>query len=191
MRANQTPNFSLLDALPIFEARLLALIEKINPQLFALQADHIAVRCHHLETAKMWHQHFLQHGHLLSSNQIRGRAICIFELNSPLNVGPWVIDCVELPYPTDKKYIEETWEHVELVLPVLPEAFVTEVAKLLPSESELAGHGLTLKWRMPKGEGETLANPTVAISDGVVTVKIHPYSLKEVIASARMTNINQ
>ena len=35
----------------------------------------------------------------------------MFDLNQPLRVGPWLIDCVELPYPGEKRYPHEGWEH--------------------------------------------------------------------------------
>ena len=41
----------------------------------------------------------MQCGTLLSESMINGRPICLFDLSQPLAVGPWQIDCVELPYP--------------------------------------------------------------------------------------------
>lgn len=41
----------------------------------------------------------------------------------------------------------------------------------------------SLKQSSPKGEGERLPNPTLAITDGTVTIKFHPYSIRDIVAS--------
>lgn len=42
---------------------------------------------------------FLQHGVLLSEKMINGRPVALFEFDTPLPVGPWLIPVVELPWP--------------------------------------------------------------------------------------------
>ncbi|HEC1251030.1 TPA: VOC family protein, partial [Citrobacter braakii] len=37
----------------------------------------------------------------------------------------------------------------------------------------------------PKGERERLPNPTLAVSDGSVTIKFHPWSIEAIVASER------
>lgn len=124
----------------------------------------------------------MQCGTLLSESMINGRPICLFDLSQPLAVGPWQIDCVELPYPGEKRYPHEGWEHVELVLSGDPQTLHARALSLLADEALLTP-GIKLKQSSPKGEGERLPNPTLAITDGTVTIKFHPYSIRDIVAS--------
>ncbi|WP_199899854.1 VOC family protein, partial [Franconibacter helveticus] len=40
-----------------------------------------------------------------------------------------------------------------------------------------------VKTSSPKGEGERLPNPTLAVTDKTVTIKFHPFSIEEIVAS--------
>jgi predicted metalloenzyme YecM len=40
-----------------------------------------------------------------------------------------------------------------------------------------------MKLSSPKGEGERLANPTVAFKHDNICIKLHPHSLKNIVAS--------
>ncbi|WP_373417880.1 VOC family protein [Vibrio parahaemolyticus] len=42
-----------------------------------------------------------------------------------------------------------------------------------------------MKVSQPKGQQERLPNPTLAVSNGEVTVKYHPFSLKKIIESEK------
>lgn len=99
-------------------------------------------------------------------------------------MGPWEIDLIELPYPGDKRYPHEGWEHVELVLSGGAEGFYPRALAALADDA-LVAPGIKLKQSSPKGENERLPNPTLAITDGTVTIKFHPYSLREIVASER------
>lgn len=168
--------------LPRFEQALNQFAEKLHLDLSQFSADHISVRCHQNTTAERWRQGLQQCGSLLSEATINGRSIYLFALQQPLQVGPWLIDCVELPYPGDKRYPHEGWEHVELVLGGDPASLYARALSHLPDEALLAP-GITLKQSSPRGEGERLPNPTLAITDGSVTIKFHPYSIREIVAS--------
>lgn len=85
--------------LPRFEQALHQFAAKLRLDLAAFTADHISLRCHQNATAERWRQGLMQCGTLLSESMINGRPICLFDLSQPLAVGPWQIDCVELPYP--------------------------------------------------------------------------------------------
>lgn len=168
--------------LPRFEQALSQFAEKLHLDLSQFSADHISVRCHQNTTAERWRQGLQQCGSLLSEATINGRPIYLFDLHQPMQVGPWLIDCVELPYPGDKRYPHEGWEHVELVLSGEPASLYARALSHLPDEALLAP-GIKLKQSSPKGEGERLPNPTLAITDGSVTIKFHPYSIREIVAS--------
>ena len=66
------------------------------------------------------------------------------------------------------------------MISVEPSDLVNNVMAFLPSPLP---ESISLKISEPKGEKERLPNPTVAISNGKVTVKYHPYSLLEIVES--------
>ncbi|WP_174849381.1 VOC family protein [Yersinia artesiana] len=172
----------LFTDLPTFEQKLLVFAAKLKLDLTQFSADHISLRCHQTETAQRWRNGLQQCGHLMSETQINGRSICLFDLTPPLAVGPWQIDCVELPYPGKKYYPHEGWEHVELVLPGDPQTLMQRAHALLPA---ILPEGVTTKFSSPQGEHERLANPTLAVSDGEITIKFHPYTLRQIVNSER------
>lgn len=174
----------LVADLPRFTQLLADFAQKLQLNLADFEADHISVRCHQNTTADRWRQGFMQCGSLLNETQINGRPICLFDLPEPLSVGPWAIDLVELPYPGDKRYPHEGWEHVELVLSGGAEGFYARALALLADEA-LVAPGIKLKQSSPKGENERLPNPTLAITDGTITIKFHPHSLRDIVASER------
>jgi predicted metalloenzyme YecM len=174
----------LLQQLDGFERKIYALADKIGLSLANLECDHISLRCHQTDTADRWRRGLMRSGTLLSENEINGRPICLFELEQPIKLFGKLIDCIELPYPGNKFYPLEGWEHIELVLPG-SEASLHQRALALLSDAGLAATGIKIKCSNPKGEGERLANPTLAVTDGEVTIKFHPYSIRAVIASER------
>ncbi|PIJ50932.1 metalloprotein [Erwinia sp. OLTSP20] len=166
-----------------FNHALAALAERLSLELSALEVDHIALRCQHESTAERWMHGFLQCGSLLSEKMINGRPVALFELQTPLIIHGSAIYIVELPWPGDKRYRHDGWEHIEYVLRGEPET-LGQRAMALFSDSSLTQSGIAFKTSAPKGERECLPNPTLAVTDGEVTIKFHPWSLKEIIASA-------
>lgn len=174
----------LVADLPRFNQLLNAFAQKLQLNLADFHADHISVRCHQNTTADRWRTGFAQCGTLLNETEINGRPICLFDLPEPLKVGPWDIDLIELPYPGGKRYPHEGWEHVELVLGGGAEGFYARALACLADDA-LVAPGIKLKQSAPKGENERLPNPTLAITDGTLTIKFHPHSLREIVASER------
>lgn len=174
----------LVNDMPRFVYALSAFADKLQLDLSAYHADHISLRCHQNATADRWREGLAQCATLLNETQINGRPICLFSLNTPLSVGPLSIDLVELPYPGEKRYPHEGWEHIELVLSGGEEGFYARALALLADEALIAP-GIKLKQSSPKGEHERLPNPTLAITDGTVTIKFHPHSLRDIVASER------
>lgn len=172
----------LANDLPHFLQSILKLADLLGLEADSLYADHIAVRCFQKETAERWKKGFLQHGSLLSEKIINGRPVALFELNAPLSVGPWLIPVIELPWPGEKRYRHEGWEHVEIVLRCADDELAGRVLSLCTGEG-FARPGISIKHSAPRGKGERLANPTLAFSDGQVTIKFHPWSLKEIVQS--------
>ncbi|CCN85023.1 putative Glyoxalase/Bleomycin resistance protein/Dihydroxybiphenyl dioxygenase [Vibrio nigripulchritudo SFn27] len=190
VRKNLMPE-NMVDQLPEFMKKIEALAELIQIDLTDYQADHIALRINDSETAKAAHQAWLGWGKEISSAQINGRPIIVLAFNDLLNASRWDIECLELPYPAPGKiYPEESWEHVEFVIPstaqsaddyllFLQQQF-PQFSQVLPQLSEM---GVKMKLSSPKGEGERLPNPTVAFKYNGVCIKLHPHSLKDVVAS--------
>ncbi|ELY4852756.1 VOC family protein [Cronobacter turicensis] len=168
--------------LPRFEAALQTLAGRLALDINGLHADHISLRCHQNATAERWRKGFEQCGTLLSENIINGRPICLFRLDEPICVGPWRFTVVELPWPGEKRYPHEGWEHIEIVLPGAPETLNQRALALLGDEGLMAPD-ISVKTSTPAGEHERLPNPTLAVTDRIVTIKFHPYSIEEIVAS--------
>ncbi|MXP61314.1 VOC family protein [Pantoea sp. Taur] len=165
-----------------FEQSLQQFAERLGLQLSEHEADHLAVRCHQFATAERWKAGLLQMGSQFSEAMINGRPICLFKLHRPLNLAGWQVDVIELPWPGEKLYRHEGWEHVEIVLRGEPETLGMRAMALL-SDHALTQPGISFKTSAPKGENERLPNPTLAVTDGQTTIKFHPWRLEEIVAS--------
>ncbi|UNH25500.1 VOC family protein [Moellerella wisconsensis] len=170
----------LAEDLPLFEQRLQQMAEILGISLADYPIDHISVRCHQLTTAHRWCEGLAQCAELISNKSINGRPIYLFELAQPLNIAGWPVSIIELPFPKDKVYPQESWEHVEAVIDVEPEQLIEQASALLPKPLP---HNFSLKISQPKGDYERLPNPTLAVSDGKITLKYHPFSLKKIVES--------
>ena len=213
--APQSINISyeqLTQSWPAFEAQILALLETLDLADKALVCDHVALRVNSIASADALRDAFSCVGKIISDNIINGRTILIIELDTPLTLGQFSIACVELPYPSDKVYPQEGWEHIELVIDSKAKdcdtlsqdllALCPKLSALLPSEqaaepvpssslglnsqgiASLAG--IKIKMSSPKGDKERLANPTIAFKRDDVCIKVHPHGIKAVIASEQM-----
>lgn len=181
---------TLLADLPRFWRGILTLADELGIDIQPLVADHIAMRINELDVAKNAHQEWLTQGSQISNAMINGRPIIVIEFDKPLQIENHSIECLELPYPNDKTYPNQGWEHVEFVMPSFAQTapqFVEEVKAAFPqleaNWDSLAEKGIKVKLSSPQGEGERLANPTVAFKKNGVCIKLHPHTLKEVIAS--------
>jgi len=208
----QSTNISyeqLTQSWPAFEAQILAFLETLGLADKALVCDHVALRVNSIASADALRDTFSRVGKIISDNIINGRTILIIELVTPLTLGQFSIACVELPYPSDKVYPQEGWEHIELVIDSKAKdcdtlsqdllALCPKLSALLPSEqaaepvpssslglnsqgiASLAG--IKIKMSSPKGDKERLANPTIAFKRDDVCIKVHPHGIKAVIAS--------
>lgn len=211
----QSTNISyeqLTQSWPAFEAQILALLETLDLADKALVCDHVALRVNSIASADALRDAFSCVGKIISDNIINGRTILIIELDTPLTLGQFSIACVELPYPSDKVYPQEGWEHIELVIDskatecdTLSQdllALCPKLSALVPSEQaaepnlsrspDLSSQGLAslagikIKMSSPKGDKERLANPTIAFKRDDVCIKVHPHGIKAVIASEQM-----
>lgn len=97
------------------------------------------------------------------------------------------VDVIELPFPKNKQYPQETWEHIEIVMPLLSHESVEDWVNRICNTflwKELTQ--LTMKVSEPKVEGEQLPNPSIAVSfvdktENHVCIKLHPYTIKKIL----------
>lgn len=167
-----------------FSLQISELAARIGLDLRPLNADHISLRCHQNSTAERWRAGFEQCGELYSESEVNGRPICLFKLRHPVCAGDWQFTLIELPWPGEKRYPHEGWEHVEIVLPG-PAESLNQRALALLSDDGLLQKGIAVKTSAPAVEGERLPNTTFAITDGSVTLKFHPWSLEDIVESER------
>ncbi|MEH0372131.1 VOC family protein [Vibrio mimicus] len=183
----------LLGKLDPFIAKIEQLLDLLGLDLRANQLDHIALRINEQELAQEAHQAWLAYGEEISCAQINGRPIIVIRFNEPLSSSHWQIECLELPYPAlGKIYPEQSWEHVEFVISSQAQsaqAFCDELKAHYPllaaKWDELAEQGIKVKLSSPQGEGERLANPTVAFQWQGVCIKLHPHPLQTIVESER------
>ncbi|WP_367986905.1 VOC family protein [Vibrio sp. NTOU-M3] len=174
-----------------FMHKIQDLSEILHINLAGFQADHIALRINDVQLAKLAHMEWLKQANELSNAQINGRPIIVMAFNQPLETDFGPIECLELPYPAPgKQYPEQSWEHVEFVIPstaLTAEAYLEDIQAHFPKLAEnwarLSEQGVKIKLSSPKGEGERLNNPTVAFKWQGVCIKLHPHSLKTIVAS--------
>ena len=132
--ANWQQNEQLADItadLPRFSDALQRFTARLGLEIAGLDADHISLRCHQNTTAERWRRGLEQCGTLLSENMINGRPICLFKLAEPVCVAHWRFHIVELPWPGEKRYPHEGWEHIEIVLPGDPATLNARALALL------------------------------------------------------------
>lgn len=160
----------------------------------SLQADHVALRINDCNIAEAAHQAWLEHGTVISEATVNGRPIVVLEFHKPLKSRGWGIQCLELPYPAEgKRYPKESWEHVEFVVPsskpvtANAEQYLLDLRQQYPDFDnrfeQLGDAGVTVKVSSPSADNEQLPNPTVAFKKAGISIKIHPYSLKQVVLS--------
>ncbi|MGF1724145.1 VOC family protein [Photobacterium nomapromontoriensis] len=180
----------MLEQLPTFIAKIEGLASELGLTLADYQADHIALRVNDWELAEQLHLAWLAYGDEWSNNTINGRPIVVIGFHQPLQIGAWTIEALELPYPGDKQYPHEGWEHVEFVIP--SQVTETDALKVVLNDTFPAlamkwdgftEQGVKVKASCPSGDKERLANPTYAFKKNGVCIKLHPCSLKAVIAS--------
>ena len=178
----------LINSWPVFSQRIQAFTQELGLDKLTLECDHSALRVNTNASADQLRQDFANVGTIISDNMINGRPILIIELNTPLLMGTNTIECVELPYPGEKAYPNEGWEHIELVLDcganncdMLTQSLLEQAPQLAPV---LAGQtDIKVKLSSPKGDKERLPNPTIAFTKDGLCVKVHSHGIKAVIAS--------
>ena len=172
-----------------FEQKIQVLAAEIHLDLSQYEIDHLSLRVNCEQTANAWLILLLEHGSVLSDNLINGRVIYLIQLHEPLRLAQQWIDVVELPFPKDKHYPKETWEHIEVVVPFLPNETAAEwLARIKNTFLRNQPERFKVKTSEPKGCGETLLNLSVAVSfvdkmQNPTCIKFHPYSIKQIVSA--------
>ena len=185
MFQNQT---ALLADFQDFEQKIQALAAEIHLDLSQYEIDHLSLRVNYEQTANTWLTRLLAYGSVLSDNLINGRVIYLIQLHEPLRLAQQWIDVVELPFPKDKHYPQETWEHIEVVVPFLPNETAAEwLARIKNTFFWNQPERFTVKTSESKGDGEKLLNLSVAVSfldktQNPSCIKFHPYSIKQIVS---------
>lgn len=170
-----------------FEQKIQQLAKVMGIQLPDYQIDHLALRVNTEENAKNRLTQLTKCGKILSDNIVNGRPIYLIELEKPRIFAGQPVEVIELPFPKNKCYPVEGWEHIEIVIPFLDnettDQWVTRInQRFLWNELPL----LTIKVSEPKVEGEQLPNPSIAVSFTDKTtnhtcIKVHPYPIKKIL----------
>lgn len=177
----------LVESFSSFEKKIQTLAQIVNLDLNEYEIDHIALRVNTEDKAKYWLTQLLKYGTVLSNNVVNGRIIYLIKLKYPLHFAGQFIDIIELPFPKNKIYPIEGWEHIEIVIPFLQnettESWVERISRLFLWNKL---DNLKVKVSEPKVEGEQLPNLSVAVSlmdkaQNHACIKVHPYNIKKVI----------
>lgn len=172
-----------------FEQKIYSLAQQINLDLNQYEIDHLSLRVNTEQMANAWLTRLLAYGSVLSDNLINGRVIYLIQLHEPLRLAQQEVDVVELPFPKDKHYPQETWEHIEVVVPFLPNETAAEwLARIKNTFLRNQPERFKVKTSEPKGCGETLLNLSVAVSfvdktQNPTCIKFHPYSINQIVSA--------
>lgn len=173
-----------------FEQKIQQIADVAGIDLSLYQIDHLAVRMNQHETAEQWKSLLLEGASLLKESEVNGRPIGLFTLEQAVKFCGQNVKIIELPFPKDKIYPEEGWEHIEVVFPILAGENTEQwVERALLHFGLAENPNLKLKISQPKVEGERLPNPSIAMSLRNVTfcnlccLKLHPYDINNIIMS--------
>lgn len=168
---------------PLFQQ----IIDTAAPVFTGLAIDHIALRVNQFTLAQQWQASLAEDATLLSDSWINGRPIYLYELTSPLIVLGQAVRVVELPFPTEKIYPQQGWEHIEMVAPFSANEGIEQWFERIENQLNTKNGKLIWKKSCHKADGDGLPNPTVAIkladSSNYTTIKLHPYAIKQVVIS--------
>lgn len=176
--------------LSLFSQKIQQIAQIAGIELSHYEIDHIAVRMNQTETAEQWKALLLSEATLLKESLVNGRPIALLNLRQPISLCGQNVKIVELPFPKDKIYQEEGWEHIEIIFPMLENESVEQwVTRSLRHFKLKENAELKLKISQPEVNGESLPNPSIAISVkskiycNYYCIKLHPYGINEIIQS--------
>ena len=178
---------ALFSDLAEFEKKIQQLAQMMSIDFSNYEIDHLAVRVNNEQNAKNWLTLLLKYGRILSDNVVNGRKIYLIQLEKAVKFANQFVDVIELPFPKNKLYPAEGWEHIEIVIPFGVGESTNEWIERINMQflwNKLTQ--LNIKVSEPKVEGERLSNPSIAVSFVDKTanhtcIKVHPYSIKKIL----------
>lgn len=173
-----------------FEQNIQQIAEIARLDLTQFNMDHLAVRMNDVKTAQQWHTLLSTNAQCLKQSEVNGRPIALFKLSQPLEFLGKPISIIELPFPKNKIYPQEGWEHAEIVVPFLANESVEQWVSRLNDQFQFKqNQQLNVKISQPLVENERLPNPTIALSlkgttnQNYCCLKLHPYDINAIILS--------
>ncbi|GLS84350.1 VOC family protein [Paraferrimonas haliotis] len=174
---------------PAFVERLTEFEQELGLETHSLEVDHCALRVNQTNTAERLLESFAPFGSIISNKPVNGRPIALLKLSTELVYQQRRIGCIELPFPSNKRYPNAGWEHIEMVasssdssMNALSASCQTLVTRYVPNASKI-GQQIQVKHSSPQAEGEQLPNPSIAFKKNGVCIKLHPHSIIDVINS--------
>ncbi|GLP97984.1 VOC family protein [Paraferrimonas sedimenticola] len=175
---------------PVFSERIEQAERQLGLAQRSWQIDHCALRVNCADNAQQLVDDFVPFGKVVSNKAVNGRPILLLQLDEPLALigqPQRKIRYIELPFPKSKPHPIDGWEHVELVSPC--DADSAQALELCAQQwvkgyqsGDASWGEFVVKSSCPKGEGEALANPSLAFKHkNGVCIKLHPYSLAQVL----------
>ncbi len=169
-----------------FQQKIMQLSQEMHLDLAQQEIDHLAIRVNELDEAQKWLDLLVQCGTIISQNEVNGRPIYLIKLNTPIMIFDNQVSVIELPFPK-KTYPVTGWEHLEVVMPFLPQESIADWEKRILNHYGWADDKrLKVKCSQPQVEGEQKPNPSIAVSFKDMTnnhccIKVHPYTIESII----------
>ena len=148
-----------------FLEQLFQEMQDANADFSQLKIDHI---CYRVETEKRYFElknELSKHGKILTEKPISGRPIATFKFDVPFIFKDQKIYLLELPAPKPERFYAEGWEHIEMIIKVSFQDFMTQNPHL-----DFDTKAITKK-----------VNPEVRLTFASGAVKFHHYPLDYVI----------
>lgn len=178
----------LLGELPKFAQDLTEYLAELGVQdtVANLSADHVGLRIANPDDIELLKKELNTLGTCISSANVNGRQILLYQLHEPISVGNWKVSCIELPYPKKDHRYMDGWEHMELVIPSTAgtlEEMRTVLLNTFPmldlDRFEAAGQ---YEESLPYSEEDQLPNPSLIFEKyRGLGVKFHPRPIQEVV----------
>ena len=178
---------SLNNSIDDFSLRLLTSLDElgIRDECEKISIDHVCVRLSDASQVDQLREELSEVGQDISTVEVNGRLISIFQLNQPLTVGSWRVFGVEVPYPKQNHNYSNGWEHVEFVLPTtgntmleIRDAFTKFFLRNL---SEVEKEMYQYSENEPHTAAKQLPNPTISLKVNGIGIKFHAYSIQQVV----------
>lgn len=174
---------SLQNNIPEFAKNLLASLDElgIREKCEKLELDHFCVRLSNITEIDQLKLELANIAKNISTVDVNGRPISIFQLDTPLQVGLWSVKGLEVPNPKQNNTYADGWEHVEFVLP----ASKNTMSEIRNSFEQLLPNLNNDKYRYSENEPQTddneIPNPTISIRVNNIGIKFHANSIQKVV----------